>query len=128
MGATICTAVVPTMGEAARQLNDITPVIGDLEELEKYALKGGAELMICNSHGVESADRLGIPILRAGFPQYDLVGGFQRCWFGYRGTAHTLFDLANLRLTQHQDVKPYHSIYSQKRDGAVAPLTGAVNH
>ena len=122
MGVDVCTAVVPTMGEAARQLVGVNPVIGDLEELEKYARKSAAELLICNSHGVESAERLGIPILRAGFPQYDRVGGFQRCWFGYRGTSQTLFDLANLHLGQHQDVQPYHARYSQKRDAVPQPV------
>ncbi len=125
MGVDVVAAVVPTSGEGVRQLEGITPVVGDLEELEQHAREGAAELLICNSHGVESAERLGIPILRAGFPQYDLVGGFQRGWFGYRGTSQALFDLANLKVSHHQDIAPYHSIYSQKRDalqrGAAQP-------
>ncbi|MBV5311614.1 nitrogenase component 1, partial [Chromatium okenii] len=73
--------------------------IGDLEDLELSARAHHAEVLITNSHGVHTGKRLGIPLLRAGFPQYDLVGGFQRTWIGYSGTRATLFDLANIVLT-----------------------------
>ena len=42
--------------------------IGDLEDLEKAARAQRAELVIGNSHAVDSAERLGVPILRAGLP------------------------------------------------------------
>ena len=61
------------------------------------------------------------PLLRAGFPQYDLLGGFQRLWFGYRGTTQALFDLANLINAHHQETKPYYSMYAQKLDGPQGP-------
>jgi nitrogenase molybdenum-iron protein NifN len=73
-------------------------------------------LLLASSHGAETARRLGIPLLRIGFPQYDQVGGFQRCWFGYRGTTQALFDLANLVTAQHKDMPAYHSIYAQKHE------------
>ena len=55
-----------------------------------------------------------MPLLRAGFPQYDLLGGFQRCWSGYRGIQNTLFDIANMMVAHHQEAQPYHSLYSLK--------------
>jgi nitrogenase molybdenum-iron protein NifN len=56
-----------------------------------------------------------LPVIRIGFPQYDLIGGFQRHWIGYQGTKQVLFDLANILLTSSKhEVKPYHSIYAQK--------------
>jgi len=83
------------------------------------AREGGVELMLASSHGVETAQRLGIPLLRAGFPQYDRVGGYQQTWIGYRGTRRALFDLANLVLgLEKGEIHPYRSIYSQKRDAA----------
>ena len=89
--------------------------IGDLEDLEKIAKAEKAELLITNSHGVESAKRLGIPLLRAGFPQYDILGGFQKTWIGYRGSRQTLFDLSNLMLTLEKgEIAPYVSFYAQK--------------
>ncbi|MEY2632264.1 MAG: nitrogenase iron-molybdenum cofactor biosynthesis protein NifN, partial [Pseudomonadota bacterium] len=58
-----------------------------------------------------AAARLGVPLLRAGFPQYDLVGGYARTWVGYRGTRQALFDIANLMLSQHHELEPYRSLY-----------------
>ena len=67
----------------------------------------------------QTASRLGMPLLRAGFPQYDLVGGYARTWVGYRGTRQALFDLANLILGQHHEIEPYRSIYwDDTRHGA----------
>jgi nitrogenase molybdenum-iron protein NifN len=89
--------------------------LGDLEDLEHLAREHEAELVIGNSHAAESARRLGLPLLRAGFPQYDLVGGYQRTWIGYRGSRQLLFDLANMMLeSDHHAIQPYHSIYAQK--------------
>jgi nitrogenase molybdenum-iron protein NifN len=116
MGAEVVSAVVPAKGAALDGLQGAQVQLGDLEDLEASARNHQAQLLLTNSHGVESAERLGIPIMRIGFPQYDLVGGFQRCWSGYRATSQTLFDLANLVLAQHHEVAPYQSVYSQKQD------------
>ncbi|WP_369855649.1 nitrogenase iron-molybdenum cofactor biosynthesis protein NifN [Candidatus Thalassolituus haligoni] len=120
MGAEVVAAVVPTQGPALKTLSGVQLQIGDLEDLEAVAAAEDAQILLTNSHGVESAERLGIPLFRIGFPQYDVVGGFQRCWFGYRGTSQALFDLANIVLSQHHELEPYHSCYSQKTDGVKA--------
>lgn len=123
MGASTVAAVVPAKGPALQELPHIPVIqVGDLEDLEQLAADSRAQLIIGNSHAVDSARRLGIPMLRAGFPQYDLVGGFQRCWFGYRATAQTLFDLANLIMAHHQETRPYYSVYAQKFDGLSVPV------
>jgi nitrogenase molybdenum-iron protein NifN len=71
--------------------------------------------LIGNSHAAASAERLGIPILRAGFPLYDIIGGYQKTWIGYRGSRQALFDLANLVINfAHEEIKVYHSPYGQK--------------
>ena len=90
-------------------------------------------MLITNSHGVVSAQRLGIPLLRAGFPQYDTLGGYQKCWIGYRGTRQALFDLANIMLTLEKgEIHPYQSIYSQKpeatHDAHEATAVGGLQH
>lgn len=114
MGAELVAAVIPAKASAAKKLPIAQIQIGDLEDLEKLALAHKAQLLVGNSHAAESAHRLGVPLLRAGFPQYDLVGGFQRCWSGYRGIQQALFDLANMLLVHHQEIQPYHSIYASK--------------
>jgi len=117
MGARTVAAVVPARSPAlaAAPLERIQ--VGDLEDLEHAARANGAQLILGNSHALPAAGRLGVPLLRIGFPQYDLLGGFQRCWSGYRATAQALFDLANLLAEHHQGIAPYHSIYAQKPAG-----------
>ncbi|GGB94633.1 nitrogenase iron-molybdenum cofactor biosynthesis protein NifN [Marinobacterium zhoushanense] len=117
MGAEVVTAVASARGPALTELALPQVQIGDLEDLEQDAREYRAELLIGNSHLAETSHRLHAPHLRAGFPQYDYVGGFQRVWCGYRGIQQTLFDIANLKLSQHEEIKPYHSIYAQKQDG-----------
>jgi nitrogenase molybdenum-iron protein NifN len=115
MGAEVVAAIAA--GNAP--LLATTPVnsikIGDLEDLELMAKENKAQLLIGNSHAVSSAERLGIPILRAGFPLYDIIGGYQKTWIGYRGTRQVLFDLANLVINfAHEEIEPYFSPYAQK--------------
>lgn len=123
MGARTVAAVVPANAPSKHTAlleSDIELIkVGDLEDAEKMAREGGAQLFLGNSHAVDSARRLRVPILRMGFPQYDLVGGFQRCWFGYRGTQQTLFDMANLLNEHHQGMQPYNSPLAQKMDAPI---------
>lgn len=111
MGAEIAAAVTPI----ASRVLDILPLdevlVGDLQDLEHAASRHDAQLIIANSHAAALANRLGAPLLRAGFPQYDWVGGYARTWIGYRGSRQTLFDLANLMLSRHHEIPPYRSLY-----------------
>ena len=100
--------------------------IGDLEDLEDWARADGAELVIGNSHAAVTAERLGVPLLRAGIPQYDRLGGYQRAWIGYAGGRQLLFDLANALLERAEHgVAPYHSLYSCKTDSRRETMHGA---
>ncbi|MBI5874807.1 MAG: hypothetical protein HZB81_03005 [Deltaproteobacteria bacterium] len=67
---------------------------GDLEDLEDAA--HDADLIIANSHGKEISDRLGIPLLRMGFPVYDRFGETLKVRIGYRGSLNFLFETANI--------------------------------
>lgn len=136
MGGETVAAVAPANSALLQRIACRSVKIGDLQDLEAMARDAGAELLIGNSHAVDSARRLGIPLVRAGFPQYDLLGGFQRTWIGYRGTRQTLFELANLMLTLEKgEIHPYHSIYAQKPanrpediDATTATPAGARSH
>lgn len=119
VGAETVAAVAPVNAPVLKQAAAATVKIGDLEDLEQLARTTGAEVLICNSHGAESATRLGIPMLRAGFPQYDTLGGYQKTWIGYRGSRQSLFELANILLSLEKgEIHPYRSIYSQKPEVA----------
>lgn len=117
MGAEIVAAVAPATAPLLAQLPLAQVHIGDLADLEALAGEHEAELMIGSSHALDIAQRLDIPLLRAGYPLHDQFGGYQRAWIGYRGARQALFDLANglLGHAEHA-VAPYHSIYSLKAD------------
>ena len=118
MGAKVVAAVTSARGPAIEKLPLGEVKIGDLEDLEKMSREAGAELLFGNSHLAASAERLGLPLQRMGFPQYDLLGGYQRVWVGYRGSRQAIFDLANLLMANHHhhEIKPYRSALAQKRD------------
>jgi nitrogenase molybdenum-iron protein NifN len=124
MGCEVSAAVAPAKAPILERVPAAAVKLGDLEDLESAAREQGVDLVICNSHAVETARRLGVPLLRAGFPQYDLIGGYQKQWIGYRGTRQALFDLANLLLEQHarHEVPAYRSIYAS-RSGETAHAT-----
>jgi nitrogenase molybdenum-iron protein NifN len=116
MGAEVVTAVTPMYSDILGKMPVKTLKIGDLQDLQDMARVSQPELIIGNSHAADTAQRLAVPLLRAGFPLYDLIGGHQRTWIGYRGIRQALFDMANLldRQRHHHRIKPYVSVYAQK--------------
>jgi nitrogenase molybdenum-iron protein NifN len=122
MGVEIVAAVSPARAEVLADMPCATVQVGDLEDLEHTA--ADAQIVISNSHAVGCAERLGVPLLRAGFPQYDWVGGYARTWIGYRGARQALFEFANIILGQHHDTPAYRSIFRQVPDAG----SGVVKH
>ncbi len=117
VGGEVVAAVSAINAPVLKQVMAKSVKIGDLEDLEHMARENNAELLITNSHGLESSKRLGIPLLRAGFPQFDNLGGYQKTWVGYRGSRQILFELANMLLTLDKgEIQPYQSVYTQKTD------------
>ena len=115
VGAETVAAATPSNASVLAQTRCNRIRIGDLEDLETEAREHDAEVLIGSSHAVHTAERLGIPLLRAGFPQYDRVGGYQRTWIGYQGTRATLFDLANILLgLERGEIHPYRSRLSPR--------------
>ena len=130
VGAEVVAAVAPARAEILATMPTASVRIGDLEDLERGAAANRAQLLISNSHAAPAAERLHIPLLRAGFPQYDWVGGYARTWVGYRGGRQALFDIANLFLGNPHDTPAYRSIYRRTgADAAAAPAdAGLVRH
>jgi len=127
LGADVVAAVAPARAEALADIVCDTVQVGDLADLESSAAATGARLLVANSHGVAPAGRLGIPLLRAGIPQYDWVGGYARGWVGYRNARQALFDIANLITGQHHEIPAYRSIYRTDPEPAQAG-SGLVLH
>ncbi len=113
MGVEIVAAVSPARAEVLADMPCNTVQIGDLEDLQRDLEHAatGVQGIISNSHAAGTAERLGVPLMRAGFPQYDWVGGYARQWISYRGARQALFDFANAILGQHHEIPAYRSIF-----------------
>ncbi len=112
MGAEIAVALAAMKAPVLADLPTNSVHIGDLEDFEDLARAADAELVIGNSHLLANAERLGVPLLRAGMPQYDWVGGYCKTWVGYRGTRQALFDLANLVVQHHEPIAAHISRFA----------------
>ncbi|RDJ01936.1 nitrogenase iron-molybdenum cofactor biosynthesis protein NifN [Rhizobium grahamii] len=95
MGAEIAAAVTTTGTSKILEKVPAEQVqVGDLGDLE--ALAAGADLLVTHSHGRQAAERLGIPLVRAGFPIFDRLGSQHRLTTLYQGTRDLIFDVANI--------------------------------
>jgi nitrogenase molybdenum-iron protein NifN len=109
MGAEIVTAVAstahsPLLHEVAAE----RVVIGDLLEFEELAGAAEAELLVTHSHGRQASERLGVPLLRSGYPVFDRLGAMHRCTVGYRGTRDLIFEVGNIALAGLHAHTPEH--------------------
>jgi nitrogenase molybdenum-iron protein NifN len=78
----------------------------DFAEIEEAAAGIRPELLIGHSKGYRLSRRLGVPLVRVGFPIHDRLGGARVLHLGYAG-AQELFDrIANTLLEATQDDSP----------------------
>jgi nitrogenase molybdenum-iron protein NifN len=99
MGGEIVVAVASTAhSPVLRAVPAERVCVGDLADFEDAAEAAGAELLVTHSHGRRAAARLGVPLLRMGFPIFDRLGTAQRCTVGYGGTRDLIFTVANIVL------------------------------
>lgn len=104
-GCHVVTAISPTAADHLRHMPCDEVVVGDFEDTQERARDAGAELLVASSHGVATAERLGIPLLRLGFPVVDRLGAQHLTSVGYRGSLRLLFAVAN-ELLADPDVAP----------------------
>ncbi|RJF86526.1 nitrogenase iron-molybdenum cofactor biosynthesis protein NifN [Oleomonas cavernae] len=107
LGAAVVVAVASTGNSPA--LGDIPAdevIIGDLGDFEAAAAARGAELLVTHAHGRQAAERLGVPLLRVGFPIFDRLGAQHRCRILYRGTRDLIADIANLFIAVRPEKGP----------------------
>lgn len=121
-GGKVSTAVASAQAPSLAPLPVARVMIGDLDDFETDARTSGAQILITNSHGKSIAERLGVPLLRAGYPQYDQFGAQARGFIGYRGMREVLFAIANLLSSHYRGIAPYHSLYRQTAPGDVLEI------
>jgi nitrogenase molybdenum-iron protein NifN len=73
---------------------------------EELAAELSPDLLIGHSKGFPSAKRLGIPLIRVGFPIHDRFGGQRLGHVGYRGTQSLLDRIVNAIIEQDQENSP----------------------
>ncbi len=78
----------------------------DFATMLELCQAGGADIVIGNSKGYQLAKQLGIPLVRAGFPIHDRLGGQRLLHVGYRGTQQLFDRIANALIEQQQDSSP----------------------
>ena len=100
MGCEIAAAVTTTASPLLERVPAAEVIIGDLEDLEQRAV--ACDLLVTHSHGRQAAERLHLPLLRAGLPMFDRLGAAHRLAVGYRGTREVLFEVGNLLLERLQ--------------------------
>lgn len=107
LGAEIVTAVTTTTSNPILERLPCEEVlIGDLGDFERDAAAKGAEILVTHAHGRHASARLGLPLIRAGFPIFDRLGAQDICRVGYRGTRAFLYETANIVQSQHHRARP----------------------
>jgi nitrogenase molybdenum-iron protein NifN len=75
----------------------------DFVTIEKALQEAGVDLLIGHSKGYRMSRRLGVPLIRVGFPVHDRIDGSRLLHLGYRG-AQQLFDrIANTLIRIKQE-------------------------
>jgi len=88
------------------ECKDEMPVIlddTDFETILGMAAGLNANILIGNSDGKVITEKLGIPLVRVGYPIHDRVGGQRLLYTGYKGTMHLLDDITNTLLADRND-------------------------
>lgn len=75
----------------------------DFETMENYAKRFNVNLMIGNSDGRTMAKKLGVKLIRTGFPIHDRVGGQRQVITAYNGSSFLIDAVSNamLEITQN---------------------------
>ncbi len=96
MGAVIELAVIPTLSDAADRIEAREVQIGDLQ-----MITGEFDLLVTNSHGSSTAQRLGVPLYEIGFPVYKTIGYPSKVTIGYRGALTLINEMASMLMKMH---------------------------
>ncbi len=88
-GATVASAIIPELSGSADRIRATDVRIGDL-----FSIHEACDLLLANSHGEQTAKRLGVPFIEAGFPVYKSFGYTAKVTIGYRGALSLVQEVA----------------------------------
>jgi nitrogenase molybdenum-iron protein NifN len=129
MGAEIHAAVTTTGGsKILEHVPCDTVKVGDLGDFE--ALAEGADLIVTHSHGRQASERLGIPLLRVGFPIFDRLGSQHKLRVGYQGARDLIFEVANIFESVRHEPTPesLNPLHNQENEHERRPATATGRH
>jgi nitrogenase molybdenum-iron protein NifN len=92
--------------EAVPELDPSETIImpgADFIEIEEMARKISPDIIIGHSKGYSVARKLGIPIVRIGYPIHDRFGGARIQHLGYRGTQQLFDRIVNSIMEKRQE-------------------------
>ncbi|MDR3708276.1 MAG: nitrogenase component 1 [Capsulimonadaceae bacterium] len=92
-------SVAPNCTPVVREGADFKAITDELRALKP-------DLMIGNSKGYKTARELGVPLVRAGFPIHDRIGGSRLLHLGYRGAQRLFDEIVNTLIARTQDESP----------------------
>jgi nitrogenase molybdenum-iron protein NifN len=78
----------------------------DFQQIEELALELSPDLLIGHSKGYTLARKLGVPLVRVGFPIHDRFGAQRILHVGYRGTQSLLDRIVNALIEGNQNDSP----------------------
>jgi nitrogenase molybdenum-cofactor synthesis protein NifE len=93
MGARVELVVLPTLAASADRIITRRLEVGGL-----FSIRGRFDLLISNSHGSDTAQRLKAPLYQTGFPVSKVLGAATRVTIGYRGTLEMINEVGNLMM------------------------------
>lgn len=97
LGAEVTSAVTTTSHSSALAKVQAASVhVGDIGDLEDLAAASPCDLLVTHSHGRQAAERLGVPLMRVGFPIFDRIGSQHKRTILYEGTRDLIFEAANI--------------------------------
>jgi len=104
MGARVSVVITTNPSPIVSRIAGDDVRVGDLDDLETAAV--GADLVVTHAHGRQMSSRLGIPLLRVGFPIFDRLGPAHDMRVGYQGARDFIFEAANMFLAQDHHATP----------------------
>jgi nitrogenase molybdenum-iron protein NifN len=98
---TLKNLVPPAIYESITIIDEV-----DFAQIEETAPSYSPDLMIGTGKGYYSSQKLGIPLVRAGFPIHDRFGASRMLHIGYEGTLELFDRIINTILEYKQDAMP----------------------
>ena len=98
-------AIKDAMGDLCPELPEVYEDV-DFLDIEERAAELDVDLILGHSKGYSFARKMGIPLIRVGFPVHDRIGGQRILHLGYEGAQRLFDEITNVMIAKKQDDNP----------------------